>query len=492
MKRPQFIVLGLIMLIAVTIGVGTAVQQQLPAPVDDISVVEPIRSVTLLCPEPGAGGDLAVRVTAAVVPDQIGQAGEGQAQLITLPGRESDQAGITEPGGQVQIEVVGDRLPPIKAEATGALAPGFIADQWGRDPRGRGRGLASTACAPAASEFWFVGGGAVAGRVTRVLLVNPDDTAAVVDVIVHGTTGILEAPAGRGLVVPPQSRINLRLDVLVPGETATALNVVARTGRVGASVNDIQQAGLAAVGTDWIPPAAAPTTKVYVPGVAPQQGARVLSLVSTGEDDAIVRIRLITPAGTFAPAERSEVQVPAQSVVTIDMAPVIGGVPATLELTSDQPIVAGLRQFFGGRRVQNETAFSAGAQPFTTSAAVSGLPVRSATDVRVAITAPVSDVSVQVLGLPYSKGGNTSEPVVIRTVKVKAGQVKFVQLSGPRNVDWFTAIVVPDEGSGPMLVAHRVRERSRFGDLVTGYPWPPLRTEVVIPAAGEDVGVTVQ
>jgi len=90
MKRPQFIVLGLIMLIAVTIGVGTAVQQQLPAPVDDISVVEPIRSVTLLCPEPGAGGDLAVRVTAAVVPDQIGQAGEGQAQLITLPGRESD------------------------------------------------------------------------------------------------------------------------------------------------------------------------------------------------------------------------------------------------------------------------------------------------------------------------------------------------------------------------------------------------------------------
>jgi hypothetical protein len=322
--------------------------------------------------------------------------------------------------------------------------------------------------------------------------VNPDDTAAVVDVIVHGTTGILEAPAGRGLVVPPQSRINLRLDVLVPGETATALHVVARTGRVGASVNDIQQSGLAAVGTDWIPPAAAPTTKVYVPGVAPQQGARVLSLVSTGEDDAVVRIRLITPAGTFAPAERSEVQVPAQSVVTIDMAPVIGGVPATLELTSDQPIVAGLRQFFGGRRVQNETAFSAGAQPFTTSAAVSGLPVRAATDVRVAITAPVSDVSVQVLGLPYTKGGKTAEAVVIRTVKVKAGQVKFVQLSGPRNVDWYTAIVVPDENSGPMLVAHRVRERSRFGDLVTGYPWPPLRTEVVIPAAGEDVGVTVQ
>lgn len=492
MRREPLVVLVLIALIAVTVGIGTLIQQQAPVAVDAVSAIEPVRSATLLCPEPGTGGDLGVRVTSAVVPGQIGQTGEGQAQLITLPGAESAQVSISEPGGQAQIEAFGDRLPPIKAEAVGAFAPGFIADQWGRDPRGRGRGLASTACAPAASEFWFVGGGAVAGRVTRVLLVNPDETAAVVDVIVHGTTGVLEAPAGRGLVVPPQSRINLRLDVLVPGETATALHVVARTGRVGASVNDIQQSGLDTVGTDWIPPAAAPTTKVYVPGVAPQQGARVLSLVSTTENDAIVRVRLITPDGTFAPAERSEIEVPALSVVTLDMAPVIGGVPATLELTSTHPIVAGLRQFFGNRRVQNETSFSAGAQPFTSASAVSGLPVRIATDVRLAITAPVSDVRVQILALPFTKGGQANEPVVLRTVNVGAGQVKFVQLAGPRNVDWYTAIVVPEEGSGPMLLAHRVRERSSFGDLVTGYPWPPLRTQVVIPIAAEDVGVTVQ
>jgi len=492
MKRPAILVLILIAIIGATVGIGTIAQQQVPRDVEQANIVEPVRSTTLLCPEPGTGGDLGVRVTAAVIPEQVGQSGTGQARLFTLPGQTSAQARITEPGGQAQIEAFGDRLPAIKAEATGALAPGFIADQWGRDPQGRGRGLASTACSPAASEFWFVGGGAVAGRVTRVLLVNPDDTAAVVDVVVHGTTGVLDAPAGRGLVVPPQSRINLRLDVLVPGETATALHVIARTGRIGASVNDIQAAGLAAVGTDWIPPATAPTTKVYVPGISPQAGARVLSLVSTTDNEAIVRVRLITPSGTFAPAERSEVRVPAESVVTLDMAPVIGGVPATLELTSDQPIVAGMRQFFGGRRVQNETSFTAGAQPFTAAAAVSGLPVRTATDVRLAITAPVSDVSVQVLALPFTKGREASQFVPIRTIKVKAGQVKFVQLAGPRNVDWYTAVVIPQEGSGPMLVAHRVRERSRFGDLVTGYPWPPLRTEVVVPTAIEDIGVTVQ
>ena len=52
--------------------------------------------------------------------------------------------------------------------------------------------MASTACAVAASEFWFVGGGAIAGRQTRIVLVNPDETSAVVDVIVRGPDGVID------------------------------------------------------------------------------------------------------------------------------------------------------------------------------------------------------------------------------------------------------------------------------------------------------------
>lgn len=488
------IVLPLVLALVVTIvGLGTFTQQQAAETIDGPRSIQPIRSSTLLCPEPGTGGELSVRVSAAVIPGHVGQTdGAGSATLQTLPGQESAFEEISAPGDQAEVEAIGDRLPPIVARADGSLAPGFVADQWGRDTRGRGRGLASTACAAPASEYWFVGGGAVAGRVTRVLLVNPDETAAIVDVVVYGTTGILDAPAGRGLVVPPQSRINVRLDVLVPGESATALQVIARTGRIGASVNDIQQSGLDAVGTDWIPPAAAPATRVYVPGVLPQSGARVLSLVSPTESEAIVRIRLITPQGTFAPVERAEVRVPAQSVVTIDMAPVLEGLPATLELTADEPIVAGMRQFFGGRRVQNETSFSAGAQPFTTAAAVSGLPVRTSTDVRVMVAAPTEDVEVEFTALPFRGNDGPSESVSLRTLRVSAGEVRFVRLQGPSDAQWFTAVATPTAGSGPMLIAHRVRERSSFGDLVTGYPWPPLRTEVSIPYASEDVGITVR
>ena len=50
--------------------------------------------------------------------------------------------------------------------------------------------------------------------------------------------------------------------------------------------------------------------------------------------------------------------------------------------------------------------------------------------------------------------------------------------------------MTPEPGSGPVLVAHRVREVSTFGDLVTGYPWDPLHTEVTVPTATEDLGLT--
>jgi hypothetical protein len=455
--------------------------------------IEPIGSTVLLCPEPGAGTDLGVRVTAALVPGQPGQdGGEGTAGLATLPGKESAAAKIVVPGGQAQIEAFGMRLPAIQAYGEGSLAPGLVADQWGRQPGGQGRGMASTACAPAASEFWFVGGGAIAGRQTRIVLVNPDETSAIVDVLIHGPDGLIDAPAGRGLVVKGQDRLVVRLDVLAPGVTATAVQVLARTGRVGASVDDEQQTGLATVGTDWIPQAAAPATRVYVPGIVSGDGARVLSVVAPGEDDAIVNIRVIAADGTYAPTERSRVEVPADSVVTLDMSPVLDKRPATLELTSDIPIVAGMRQFFGGRNVQDETAFSAGAQPFDGPAAVSGLPVRAATDVRISITAPDTDAEVDVVLLPFRGGKEAAQPTAARRIKIGAGKLRYIKLSPPAGIDWYTAVVTPVEGSGPVLVAHRVREQSRYGDLVTGYPWNPLRVEVAVPTAVQDPAVAIR
>lgn len=497
-KRRWLPILIVLALVATLVGLGQVLWAQ-PENVPDAELVaEPIRSSVLLCPEPGTGGNLGVRVTAAVVPGQPGQdGGPGEAGLRTLPGAESASSNLKVPGEQGQIEAFGTRLPPVEAFGEGSLAPGLIADQWGRDPSGRGRGMASTACAAAGSDFWFVGGGAVAGRVTRVVLVNPDVTSAIVDVIIHGPEGEIDTPTTRGLVVPGQDRISVRLDEVAPGVNGTAFHIIARSGRVGASVDDEQRSGLESVGTDWIPAAAEPATTVYVPGILAGDGARVLSIVSPSDNDAIVSVRVLAQDGSYVPFERNSIVVPAGAVTTLDMVPALpptpdGVAPATLELTSDQPIVAGMRQFFGGRNVQNEASFTAGAQPFVGPAAVSGLPVRGATDVKLQIAAPSLGADVDVTILPFRGGTEVAEPTEPVRVTIPAGEVRVITFEPPTDVDWFTGVITPRPGSGPILAAHRVKERSDFGDLITGYPWKPLRNSVTVPRAIPDEAVAAR
>ena len=488
--RPVLLVIAVALSLT---ALAAFAQRPQPTPSEYGTTTEPIGSTILLCPEPGSGGNLDVRVSAAVVPGQPGQdTSDGRAGMETLPGKQSQTARINVPGGQAAIEAFGTALPPIRAYGEGRLAPGFVADQWGRAPSGTGRGMASTACAPAGSDFWFLGGGAIAGRNTRIVLVNPDDTAAAADVVVLGPDGIIDTPAGRGLVVAAQSRTVVRLDALAPGITATAVHVIARAGRIGASVDDEQASGLSVVGTDWIPAAAEPATSVYLPGIVEGKGARVLSVAAPGDSDALVDIKVITETGTFDPADRTQVQVPANGVLTIDMAPVLLEQAATLALTSDVPIVAGMRQFFGGQKVQDETSFTAGSQPYTASAAVSGLPVRAATDVRLYVTAPQDDASVDLILLPYQGTKAAASATSPERISIKAGTLTSVRIKAPGGAEWYTAVVVPSEGSGPVLVAHRVREQSSYGDLVTGYPWAPLRTEVQVPVAEQDPGVSVR
>lgn len=480
-------------------GAGYLAQREVPEVTTAVATLEPIASSVLLCPEPGSGTDRGVRVSAAVVPGQPGQEGTGRATLETLPGKESARAEITKPGAQTEIPAQGRNLPAVRVMGIGSLAPGLIADQWSRDPQGKGRGMTSTACEPAASDFWFVGGGAIAGRVSRIVLINPDDQAAIVDIVIYGPDGIVEAPGGRGLVVQPMKRQVIGIDALAPGVTTTAVHVIVRTGRIGASIDDDQMSGLDSIGTEWVPQSAPPSTKVYLPGVMPGGGARVLAIAAPGEDDAIVKIRVISKQGTYAPADRDSVTVPADSVVSMDMSAVTAEEAVTLELTSDTPIVAGVRQFFGdkgggkkGKRTQQETAYAAGRHPYVATAAVSGLPIRPQTDVRLAITALDEPVSVDITVLPFAGIDAVSTPTEPKRIDVPAGEVAWILLPEPEGASWFTAVVTPAEGSGPMLLAHRVREKSEYGDLVTGYPWWPLRTEVLVPTAGQDTSVTVR
>ena len=99
-----FAPVAVVVVAAFVIGISTFIQVDLPKASEGAVTIEPIGSSVLLCPEPGTGGDLGVRVTAAVVPGQPGQdTGTGSAGIETLPGKESASSRITAPGEQGQI-----------------------------------------------------------------------------------------------------------------------------------------------------------------------------------------------------------------------------------------------------------------------------------------------------------------------------------------------------------------------------------------------------
>ena len=104
--RP--LAIAAVVVLVVTL-VCTLIQRPVPAVTEGATSVQPIGSSVLLCPEPGAGPDLGVRVTAAVVPGQPGQ------DVPDAAGAPPSRAGLeTLPGPGVRV------LPDQRAGRTGA------------------------------------------------------------------------------------------------------------------------------------------------------------------------------------------------------------------------------------------------------------------------------------------------------------------------------------------------------------------------------------
>lgn len=514
------------------------------------AVQQPVDSSTTVCPEPGAVDGAVTTSTVTVIPGLEGQDREGAAEVTYLRGpdeteRSEPEIVIEAPGDSGQVVADARRLPPLTARTVGSLAPGLVSTESTLDTSDSGRGLSSTACLGPDTSWWFVGSGSTAGRESNLVLVNPESTPAELDVTIAGPEGLLVTPALRGLVLEANARTVVRLTREAPRLPAAVWHVSVRSGRVVAAVQDTEIEGYVPRGDDWIPPAADPSTRVLVPGIIPGRSDRQLILHAPGEVDATVRVRLVTEGGSYVPTALSQIDVPAGTVVTASLTEALDGQAATLDLSSDVPIVAGVRQRHSGVGATdfalNEVSFAAGAVPVGTVAGVTGLPTAAGTSVTLWITAPGEPLtapgtappmpvgmddtggapaSLTPLGpddtmagssddtmggsaddTPAASGSRTPVRVTVQvlpagaaalepiTVEVLPGRVVEVRIPRPRGADWFTAVVRPE--GGEVLIAHRVAVRDPSGSLITGFPWRPLRTTVGVLPAVEDIGIAV-
>ncbi|MFC5729585.1 MULTISPECIES: DUF5719 family protein [Nocardioides] len=318
-RRRVDIVVALAIALPMVVAISIAFIGEEPDPLAGRTAPQtsPLTAATVVCPEASAGSARPVRVTRSP-----GVAG-GEVAVHT------SQAGadILAEAPPVTVEEGSSVVVPNSGGATtldgeGAAAPGLIA--------GRSDRLAVPECRAPSYDEWLVGLGASARYSSTLELVNPDDGDAVVDVTLYGAGGPIEEPALRGIQVPAHGVKRIDLAEEAPRRGATAAHLTSTRGRVTATVRNTRDPlGRGRVTSDFLPAQSEPSTEALILGLPASPSGPMLDLANPGVDEARATVRLITEESVFTPADSEDIQVPPQSMTSVNLRSMLQGEAAT-------------------------------------------------------------------------------------------------------------------------------------------------------------------
>ncbi|GII53299.1 hypothetical protein Pth03_16880 [Planotetraspora thailandica] len=494
---------GLLALVLVALGAlygvayGTRPAAQADTPPRPVRA--PMESVTAVCP--AAGGS-----TLSVVTPPAGQTrdqGEGGGGAVVAPLQQPADAAqdATKPNTGKQAKAKKAAGEPVSLQRTGVLwqqamtagtgavsvaasgpmAAGLEGSQTARLESGSQRGLASTRCVEPGADAWFVGPGPAAATMT-LYVANADEAPADIQIMIYSGEGLVLNDRGSGLVLKPGENRTVNLRDLAPSPLVMAVQVSTSGGRVAAAVKAVLGKGK---GVDWLPVAAPPAKQVVVPGIPGTAGLRELYVTAPGGQDTVVQVKAVLKDGSYALKNKETVEVPAGSTTTFDLSTGIGGQPAALLLTSDIPIVAGLK--ITGTGMSQDVAFTAGAPSIDLGTVVADNRVERGVSSRLVLSAPFSGATVKVQLLP--KQGTPPDPV---EVKVPAARTKEINLKAPPGGDGrFAVFVQPEPGSGPVYGGRAIVEDLRSGQMITTQPFAPATIWALVPPTADSPSVVL-
>lgn len=271
--------------------------------------------------------DAAIDVSALLSPDDRTSTGDSAPLRIALP---ADEA------------AAGDTL--------------FAAAQSQNVAEGDLVGLATAACGEASADSWLVAGATTVGRTSFVVLGNPGDVPAVVDLSLYGEQGSIDAPGASNIDVPARSTRILSLAGLAPDLASPVLHVTAEVGAVTAALQQSVVRGLAPGGVELAGATAAASTEQVVAGIrvsgtssiAEQVGSpetadlqSVLRMLVPGTDPASVTIR-VSEERTGGTETEYQVGLTPGVVTEFPLQDIPDGL-YSVTIDSDQPVVAGAR-----------------------------------------------------------------------------------------------------------------------------------------------------
>ncbi|MET7938319.1 DUF5719 family protein [Streptomyces sp. NPDC005322] len=467
----------------------------------------PVQRSTLLCPTPSSS-DVSTTTYTAYTPKRDGAgAKSGTAELLPAQSSPDETSGTDEgakgkkggqaarggnkpvlplkaPGKPVTTVTDSSGAPALIGTADGALAPGWTVQQTTRIDAGSGRGLLGTACTAPDTDFWFPGASTDRDRQDFVHLTNPDDGAAEVDLKLYGTGGRLKSATDESITVPGRSTVPVLLSTLTDQRAANvSLHVTARTGRVGAAVQAVDQK----LGSDWLPASAAPSTSVALPGIPADATSARLVVFAPGSNDADLKVRLAGPTSSITPAGHESLHVKSGMSTAIDLGDVTKGEPGSLLLTPEggegaaTPVVAALRVTRGEGSGQ-ETAFIPATGQIERSATAADNRAKGST---LSLVAPGATAKVRVTASAGSDGGSP----VSKTYEVKGGTSMSVPAPRPASGKGRYAVTVERLSGGPVHASRMLALPQGGIPMFTIQPLPDDRGMVAVPEAGQDLSL---
>lgn len=259
------------------------------------------------------------------------------------------------------------------------------------------------------------------------------------------------------------------MDTLAPGRNLLTVHVASRRGRVAAGLRHARADGRVPLGVDWVPQAAAPSTRVVIPGIAQGPGVREVLVTNPGTDDTVVSIRVTTSDAQFVPTGLDQVDVAAGTTVGLRLDRLTVASAMGVTVTSEGgPVVAGARVEDRQTGPVREFAYTAGSSPLSGPALMTDVVINRPTESTLILTALESPATVVVT--PIRVLGTKGSLPAPKTVQVPAGRTVTLRLSTfyPPGADAQLALEVrPLPGSGDVYAARYLRERGERGPLVT-------------------------
>ncbi len=447
---------------------------------------ELVTRTAVVCPYGGGQPGSTDSITMSVLPEVADViAGEGQppATATAMLGetQEPPVAEATARGPLVSVPIQADNPRGYVVVGTDAFAPGLVAEQSTLAAADDRHGIADVSCNPVSRESWFVGARGVVGHRARLVLSNPTDSAAVVDVEVWDENGRVRTPAAEDRTVPAHGQETLALDALAPGSGQLAVHVRASQGRVAAALQAYETEGIDPRGITWIPQSQL-GTRLVVPGV-PGSGQRLLQVAAPGDSDAIVSLRVLGPDGAFSPADQTVITVPGGTVIEVPVDAAVGEAPAALELESDVEITAAVRVVAAGAdESAPDLAFTAAVAPLDEIGAALGARVTGGFATTLLMTA-TGDIDTAAMVEFYDVDGKI---IGTQDVEVPAESTQVVQVAAPPTGERVTIVVRPRD-PGQLAVVRETTGSNDVGAFLDLVPLGEVTVNVRVPDVSGDL-----